>query len=135
MTPANASIAAGSTQQFTATGTYSDGSTADLTSQVTWSSSNSAVATMNSTGLATAIAGGNSDHKSGFWIFHREYHSHGSSGDVVDYDSFAPFSGGKRHLLARYLQWVAPHLIVGLLRAAVLCLLDSVSHPQGRSLV
>lgn len=60
VSPANSSVAAGSTQQFAATGTYSDGSTADLTNQVTWSSSNTAVATISSAGLATAIAGGTS---------------------------------------------------------------------------
>jgi hypothetical protein len=43
-----------STQQFMATGTYSDGSTADITSQVTWSSSNPAIATISSTGSATS---------------------------------------------------------------------------------
>ena len=38
VTPANPSIAKGLTQQFKATGTYTDTSTQDLTSQVTWSS-------------------------------------------------------------------------------------------------
>ena len=38
VTPANPSLAKGLTQQFTATGTYSDNSTQNLTSQVTWSS-------------------------------------------------------------------------------------------------
>ena len=38
VTPANPSIAKGTTQQFTATGTYSDSSTANITSSVTWSS-------------------------------------------------------------------------------------------------
>src|SRR5271166_3028834 len=39
VTPANPSIAAGKQQQFTATGTYSDGSHQDLTSSATWTSS------------------------------------------------------------------------------------------------
>ena len=56
--PANPSIAAGNTQQFTVTGTYSDGSTQDLTSTATWSSSAPAVATISTTGLATAVAPG-----------------------------------------------------------------------------
>lgn len=60
VTPANATISAGSTQQFKATGTYSDNTIQDITSQVTWSSSNSAVAIVNSAGLATSIAGGTS---------------------------------------------------------------------------
>ena len=38
VTPANSSLAKGSTQQFTATRTYSDNSTQNLTSSVTWSS-------------------------------------------------------------------------------------------------
>ena len=37
----------GATQQYTATGTYSDSSTQNLTSQVTWASSNTAAATIN----------------------------------------------------------------------------------------
>ena len=58
VTPANPSIAKGLTQQFTATGTFSDNSTADLTNQVTWASGMSSVATINSTGLATGVAPG-----------------------------------------------------------------------------
>ena len=58
MTPANPSIAAGLTQQFTATGTYSDSSTADLTGSVTWASADPADATIDTTGLATGVAVG-----------------------------------------------------------------------------
>ncbi len=58
ITPANATIVNGATQQFTAKGTYSDGSTADLTTTVTWSSSNTAVATISSAGLATGVGAG-----------------------------------------------------------------------------
>ena len=47
----------GSNQQFTATGTYSDGSNADLTSQVTWVSDTPATVTVSSGGLATGIGG------------------------------------------------------------------------------
>ena len=60
MTPANPTIAAGLTQQFTATGTYSDATTANLTGSVTWASSNTAAATINSSGLATGVAAGTS---------------------------------------------------------------------------
>ena len=56
VSPANMGV--GSTQHFTATGSYSDGSTADFTSQVVWSSSNSAVVTIASGGIATAAGGG-----------------------------------------------------------------------------
>ena len=60
VTPANPSVAKGLTQQFTATGTFSDNSTQNLTAQVTWASATTAVATINSSGLATAIATGTS---------------------------------------------------------------------------
>ncbi len=58
VTPANSTIQAGNTQPFTATGTYSDSSTQNISSQVTWSSSNTGVATINSSGLATTISAG-----------------------------------------------------------------------------
>ena len=46
------------TNQFTATGKYSDNTTKDLTATATWSSSNTAVATVNAAGLATAVKDG-----------------------------------------------------------------------------
>ena len=58
VTPASASILAGGTQQYAATGTYSDSSTQNLTSSVTWTSSTPGTATINSAGLATGVAGG-----------------------------------------------------------------------------
>ena len=48
----------GSTQQFTATGTYSDNRTQDLTSSVTWSTSSPVTATIDHAGLAAALAAG-----------------------------------------------------------------------------
>src|SRR5439155_747331 len=51
VTPANPAIPKGTTQQFSATGTYSDASTQDLTSSVTWASSNTAAATISAGGL------------------------------------------------------------------------------------
>ena len=60
VTPANGSIGTGGTQQYVATGTYSDGSTQNLTSTVTWSSTNTGVATITSGGLATGVATGSS---------------------------------------------------------------------------
>jgi len=48
----------GVTQQFTATGKYTDGTTQDISSQVTWNSTTAAVATVNSVGLATGISPG-----------------------------------------------------------------------------
>jgi uncharacterized protein YjdB len=62
VTPASPSIADGRTQQFTATGIYTDATTADLTGAVAWSSSNDTLATISnaagSRGLATAAAPG-----------------------------------------------------------------------------
>ena len=58
VTPSSPSITAGTTQQFSATGTYSDGSTKNLTSTANWLSATPAVATINVAGLATAVAVG-----------------------------------------------------------------------------
>ncbi len=62
VTPSAPSIALGTTQQFTATGTFSDTSTQDLTAAVTWSSSATGVATVSnaggSEGLASSAAAG-----------------------------------------------------------------------------
>ena len=60
VTPATASIAAGATQQFTATATYNDGSSGNVTTSVTWTSSSAAVATIATSGVATAVAAGSS---------------------------------------------------------------------------
>ncbi len=56
--PAPANLPVGSTQQFTAMATYSNGTQADVTSQVSWASSIGTVATISSTGLATGVAAG-----------------------------------------------------------------------------
>ena len=60
ITPANPSVPLGTTQQLTATSIYADGTQHDVTTQVIWSSSNTSVATINATGLATAVALGTS---------------------------------------------------------------------------
>jgi hypothetical protein len=59
VSPAGVSLGLNGTQQFTATGSYSDGTTADLTQSATWASGNSQVVTVNSTGLATVVAATN----------------------------------------------------------------------------
>ena len=59
VTPAASSVIEGATQQYTATATLSDGGTQDVSSSVGWSSSDTAVATVNSSGLATGIVEGN----------------------------------------------------------------------------
>ena len=61
ISPVSPSIAKGTTQQFTATGTYSDTTTANITSQVTWSSATTSVATVTATGLATGVGTGTSN--------------------------------------------------------------------------
>ncbi|MBF8251483.1 MAG: hypothetical protein HW382_1111 [Deltaproteobacteria bacterium] len=58
VSPANPGIAIGTTQQFTATGTYSDSTTQDITTTVTWNSSATSVATISSAGLTTATGAG-----------------------------------------------------------------------------
>lgn len=62
VTPANVSVAAGLSQQFTATGVYTDNSMQDLTRSVTWTSSSTAVASISTAattdGLATAMGVG-----------------------------------------------------------------------------
>ncbi len=60
--PANPSqIAAGSTMQFFAHGTYSDGAVADITGQVSWNSDNDNIATIDINGLATGVTAGQAD--------------------------------------------------------------------------
>ena len=61
VTPANASIALGTTAQLTAAGTFSDGTTQDLTTSASWISTSDAVATVGNTGspgLATGTGVG-----------------------------------------------------------------------------
>lgn len=59
VTPTSASIAAGLTQQFTATGNYSDG-TSHVIPTPTWNSSSVAVASVNSAGLVKSLSSGTS---------------------------------------------------------------------------
>jgi trimeric autotransporter adhesin len=60
VTPANPSMAIGTTLQFTATGTFSDSSHQDITTSVLWSSAAPAVATINNQGIATSASTGTS---------------------------------------------------------------------------
>ena len=59
VTPTNPSMAKGLTQQFTATGTYTDLSTQNITASVTWSSGSGSIATVSNVagtkGLGTAV--------------------------------------------------------------------------------
>ncbi|HKW36859.1 MAG TPA: FG-GAP-like repeat-containing protein [Burkholderiales bacterium] len=56
--PGSAFIAAGKTQQFTATGFYSDFSVVDVTGSVTWASLDPGKATVDGMGLATGTGAG-----------------------------------------------------------------------------
>jgi len=56
--PATVSIVQGTTVQFNATGSYSDGSTKNITTSVTWNSSDASVASVNTSGAAAALKAG-----------------------------------------------------------------------------
>jgi 6-phosphogluconolactonase (cycloisomerase 2 family) len=64
VTPANQTIAAGATEQYTATGTFTSSSgtptTSDISAQVTWTAGTASVATFSMTtpGLATGVGSG-----------------------------------------------------------------------------
>ncbi len=58
--PTNGVVQPGTTQQYSATGTYPDGSSGDVTTQVTWTSANTAVATVSATGVVRGISTGTS---------------------------------------------------------------------------
>ena len=58
VTPANPRLAPGTSQQLSATGTFSDNTIQDLTSSVNWTSSSSSVAAIDGTGHATAETAG-----------------------------------------------------------------------------
>ncbi len=59
VSPSSSSLIKGSSQQLRAIGTFSDKSTQDLTSVVNWTSSATSIATVSSSGLATAETPGN----------------------------------------------------------------------------
>jgi uncharacterized protein YjdB len=58
ITPGNPVAPFGIDQQFTATGTFSDGTSRVITDQVTWAATPAAVATINPAGLATLVSVG-----------------------------------------------------------------------------
>lgn len=55
LSPTNVSVPVGATQQFTATGTFSDATIGNITASVTWSSSATTVATVSTSGVATIL--------------------------------------------------------------------------------
>jgi hypothetical protein len=58
ISPINAQIQQGASQQYTATAIYTDGTTGDVTDQATWSTGNGGVATIGSTGVLVAKGAG-----------------------------------------------------------------------------
>ena len=58
VSPVNATLAIGTSQQFTAVGHFSDGSAPDISASVVWNSQSSNVAIINSSGMATAKSAG-----------------------------------------------------------------------------
>ncbi len=58
VSPAVASIGQGQTQQFTATGLFSNGTTQNITNVLNWSSASGTLASITSTGLATGLMPG-----------------------------------------------------------------------------
>ncbi len=58
VTPASASVAANATQPFTATAHYSDGTTKNVTASAQWTSSSTAIASVDSTGMAKGLKNG-----------------------------------------------------------------------------
>ena len=60
VSPVNPTLVVASTQQLTATGTFSDGTVADVTTTAKWSSSDTATLSIDAAGLATALAQGTS---------------------------------------------------------------------------
>ena len=55
LSPTNISVPVGATQQFMATGTFSDATTGNITASATWTSSVTTVATVSATGVATLL--------------------------------------------------------------------------------
>lgn len=60
ISPLTMSLARGSATTLTATGTFSDSSNGNISGSVTWTSSAPAVATVNASGIATAVNAGTS---------------------------------------------------------------------------
>jgi trimeric autotransporter adhesin len=58
VSPVTASIQQGTTQQMTATGTFSDGTTENITTKVSWSTSDNTVASVGTTGMVTGVSTG-----------------------------------------------------------------------------
>ncbi|OBP14531.1 hypothetical protein A5320_12250 [Rheinheimera sp. SA_1] len=58
--PANPNIPAGLSRQFEALGVYADGTSVNISNRVTWNSATTMVATVNATGMVSALTNGTS---------------------------------------------------------------------------
>ena len=58
VSPTSSTTRVNSSVQFAATGTYTDGTVSNVTNSVSWSSSNTSVASVNGSGLATGVGPG-----------------------------------------------------------------------------
>jgi uncharacterized protein YjdB len=91
ITPASPTVAPGKTQQFTATGTYSDGSTQDITTTVSWISSATSIATIKlHTGLATGVSVGSASISANLGTVHATTTLTVSSGAVLQSITVTP---------------------------------------------
>jgi hypothetical protein len=84
VTPANLSLPLNSIQQYTATAIYSDNSTQNLGANATWSSSDTTIAAINTTGVATCPGQGQATIQASFGTFI------GSTSMTVTGSSFFP---------------------------------------------
>ena len=66
VTPANWAMQTGTTQQFNATASYGGATSQDVTQTAKWKSSNTAVATVSTTGLVTAVGAGSASITASF---------------------------------------------------------------------
>jgi 6-phosphogluconolactonase (cycloisomerase 2 family) len=56
VSPSSSTVAKGLTQQFSATGTFSDGTTRDISTAVQWASSDQTIATVDASGFARSLS-------------------------------------------------------------------------------
>lgn len=66
--PISPTVLIGDTQQFTATGHFSDGTTGNLTAQANWSSDNATVASIENVGTQPGLATGKSAGKANITV-------------------------------------------------------------------
>jgi Bacterial Ig-like domain (group 2) len=104
VTPASDSILAGTAQQFTATGTFTDGTTENLTNSVSWSSSNTGIATIGASGMATGITAGSAT------ITATSGGVTGSTSLAVTQPTFVTSSPSGYPLVQTNYQWFTSHL-------------------------